>query len=77
MTFVVDAVTPAQFGGWVAGAKSAGPVLDGRSFVALNAESTAVKPYTYRAVAPHLFEAVVRNAGTLSQKTAVDGRQQQ
>ena len=76
MAFMVDAVSPAQFAGWVAGAKAAGPVLDGRGFVALDRESTDVKPYTYRAVAPRMFEAVVRNGGTLSTKTAVDGREQ-
>ena len=76
MAFMVDAVTPAQFASWLAGAKAAGPVLDGRGFVALNRESVAVKPYTYRSVAPTLFDAVVRNGGTLSTKTAIDGREQ-
>ena len=76
MAFMVDSVQPAQFAAWVAGAKRAGPLLDGRGFVALDRESMNVKPYTYRAVAPRLFEAVVRNGGTLSTKTAIDGRQQ-
>ena len=76
MAFMVDSVQPAQFAAWVAGAKRAGPVLDGRGFVALDRESMDVKPYTYRAVAPRLFEAVVRNGGTLSTKTAIDGREQ-
>lgn len=76
MAFTVVSVAPADFAGWVAQTKTAGPVLDGRGFVALNRESMDVKPYTYRAVAPRLFEAVVHNAGTLSTKTAVDGRQQ-
>ncbi len=76
MAFTVAAVAPAQFATWVAGAKGAGPVLDARGFVALDRESMAVKPYTYRSVAPHLFDAVVRNGGTLSTKTAVDGREQ-
>ena len=76
MAFMVDSVEPAQFAAWVAGTKRAGPILDGRGFVALDRESMDVKPYTYRAVAPRLFEAVVHNGGTLSTKTAIDGREQ-
>ncbi len=59
MTFDVDAVPPAEFASWVAGAKGAGPVLDGRGYAALAQESKAVAPYTYRAVDPRLFQAVV------------------
>ena len=76
MAFTVDSLSPADFAAWAAGAKAAGPVLDGRGFVALNRESTDVKPYTYSAVAPKLFDAVVHNGGTLSARTAVDGREQ-
>ncbi|WP_174287071.1 ubiquinol oxidase subunit II [Sphingomonas bacterium] len=76
MRFVVHSVTPTQFGAWVAGTRTAGPVLDEPGFVALDRDSVDVKPYTYRSVAPKLFEAVVRNSGTLSTKTAVDGRLQ-
>ena len=76
MAFTVSALAPAQFAGWVAGAKASGTALDTRAFVALNRESTDVKPFTYSGVAPKLFEAVVRNGGTLSARTAVDGREQ-
>ncbi|WP_375395902.1 ubiquinol oxidase subunit II [uncultured Sphingomonas sp.] len=76
MQFVVHSVTPTQFGAWVAGTRTAGPVLDKRGFVALDRDSVDVKPYTYRTVAPKLFEAVVRNSGTLSTRNAVDGRLQ-
>ena len=59
MTFDVDAVPPAQFAAWVAGAKGAGPILDAPGYAALAQESKAVAPYTYRAVDPRLFQAVV------------------
>ena len=44
--------------GWVAGARSAGPLLDGRGYTELSKQSSKVKPFTYRAVAPTLFQAV-------------------
>ncbi|MEG3124274.1 ubiquinol oxidase subunit II [Sphingomonas sp. GB1N7] len=76
MTFRMDAVSPDQFAGWVAGAKAGGPVLDRAGYLALLKDSEDVKPYTYRAVAPGLFDAVVKDSGTLSAKRAKDGRQQ-
>ena len=76
MAFFVDAVPAPQFAGWVAGAKGSGAVLDGRGYTTLLRESVDVAPYTYRAVSPRLFDAVVANAGTMSAKTAVDGREQ-
>jgi cytochrome o ubiquinol oxidase subunit 2 len=51
-------VTPAAFAAWVASAKSAGPVLDGRGYVALSRQSQDVAPFTYRAAAPGLFEQI-------------------
>ena len=58
MYFTVDAVPAGQFAGWVAGAKANGPVLDAHAYVALARQSSKVKPYTYRAVLPVLFNAV-------------------
>ncbi|WP_254606409.1 ubiquinol oxidase subunit II [Sphingomonas bacterium] len=58
MYFHMDAVSPAQFAGWVAGAKAAGPALDAPAYAALARQSTRVKPFTYRAVMPVLFQAV-------------------
>jgi cytochrome o ubiquinol oxidase subunit 2 len=75
MAFPADAVTSAQFAGWVAGAKATGPLLDGRGYLALLEESEDVRPYTYRAVAPGLFDEVVRQSGTLSARGAIDGRE--
>jgi cytochrome o ubiquinol oxidase subunit 2 len=59
MNFMVHAVPPAQFGAWITQGRTAGPVLDGRAYVQLAQQSTDVRPYTYRAVAPGLFRAVV------------------
>ena len=76
MTFRMDAVSPQQFAGWIAGAKRSGPLLDRAGYLALLKDSENVAPYTYRAVAPGLFDAVVKDSGTLSAKRAKDGRQQ-
>ena len=58
MNFHADAVSPAQFASWVAGARGSGPSLDGPAYAALSKQSTAVTPFTYRAVAPTLFQAI-------------------
>ncbi|HEX8484410.1 ubiquinol oxidase subunit II [Sphingomonas sp.] len=75
MAFFADAVTAQQFAGWAAGAKANGPVLDGRGYLALLEESENVKPFTYRAVGPGLFDEIVRQSGTLSARTASSGRE--
>lgn len=76
MTFMVDAVPPAQFAAWVAQSKGQGPALDRSAYLNLTHDSENVKPYTYRAVAPGLFDAVVADRGTTTAKTARDGREQ-
>ncbi|MDQ2878563.1 MAG: ubiquinol oxidase subunit II [Pseudomonadota bacterium] len=76
MAFTVDAVPRARFDGWVAAVRGAGPLLDGQGYIALLKDSENVAPYTYRAVAPGLFDAVVRDAGAHTAKNAVDGRGQ-
>ncbi|WP_419814567.1 ubiquinol oxidase subunit II [Glacieibacterium sp.] len=75
MRFNVDAVDAAQFAAWIAGARAAGPVLDRTGYMALTGESKAVQPYTYRAVAPDLFETVVamRFPAAPTLRTAVPG----
>ncbi|HVM95743.1 MAG TPA: ubiquinol oxidase subunit II [Candidatus Acidoferrales bacterium] len=63
MRFAVDAVPVEQFEQWVNAARSAnGPVLDGATYTALSRPSHAVAPFTYRAVAPGLFDDIL-NAG--------------
>jgi cytochrome o ubiquinol oxidase subunit 2 len=59
MTFTADAMSAADFAAWVGGAKADGPTLDRDGYASLVKESKAVKPYTYRAVAPDLFEQIV------------------
>jgi len=76
MAFAVDAVPAGQFDRWLAAARGGGPVLDGPAYVALVKPSENVAPTTYRAVAPRLFDAIVRDSGTRSQRAADDGRGQ-
>ena len=59
MTFAFDAVSPQAFAGWVKGAQASGPVLDSAGYRALLAQSSHVRPYTYRAPAPGLFQDIV------------------
>jgi cytochrome o ubiquinol oxidase subunit 2 len=58
MHFDTQAVSPAAFAAWVATAKSAGPVLDSQTYVALSRQSQDVAPFTYRAATPGLFEQI-------------------
>jgi cytochrome o ubiquinol oxidase subunit 2 len=59
MRFDFKAVSEADFTRWVAAAKAKGPVLDDRGYADLARESKAVAPYSYRAVAPGLFDQIV------------------
>jgi cytochrome o ubiquinol oxidase subunit II len=59
MHFSVDAVPAQQFEQWVASTRDSGPTLDVQSYADLAKPSTAVVPFTYRAVAPHLFNGIV------------------
>ncbi len=58
MHFVTRAVPPDQFANWIARTKSSGPVLDPRSYEGLARHSVERRPFTYRAVAPGLFDAI-------------------
>src|SRR5713101_7582365 len=59
MRFTVDAVTNDKFAQWVSQAREAGPALDTQSYADLAKPSKAVAPFTYRAVAPNLFDGIV------------------
>jgi cytochrome o ubiquinol oxidase subunit 2 len=61
MQFKVHALPPQQFAAWAAGARGKGAALDGRSYAELSKPSSYVKPMTYGAVAPGLFDAIVAN----------------
>ena len=56
MRFTVDAVPAEDFARWVDAARSAGPALDAQAYAELVKPSEAVAPFTYRAVAPDLFD---------------------
>ena len=74
MAFTLDAVPTPTFDAWAAQARRNGPVLDGQGYAALLRDSENVAPYTYRAVAPSLFDAIVRQSGTPHARFAIDGR---
>jgi cytochrome o ubiquinol oxidase subunit 2 len=59
MRFSVDAVSAEDFARWVDAARNAGPVLDGSTYADLVKPSSAVAPFTYRAVASELFGGIV------------------
>jgi cytochrome o ubiquinol oxidase subunit 2 len=58
MGFKVHAVPPQQFAAWAAGSRGSGAALDGRGYAELSKPSSYVKPFTYGAVAPGLFDAI-------------------
>jgi cytochrome o ubiquinol oxidase subunit 2 len=62
MRFTVDAVPPEAFAQWIDGARSAGPLLDAGTYAALAKPSSAVAPFTYRSVAPDLFNGILGSA---------------
>jgi cytochrome o ubiquinol oxidase subunit II len=61
MRFKAHVVPPQQFAAWAQGARGKGLVLDGRGYAELSKPTSYVKPITYGAVAPNLFEAIVAN----------------
>jgi cytochrome o ubiquinol oxidase subunit 2 len=58
MFFTVDAVPAEQFAQWVAATRGSGPQLDAQAYADLEKPSQAVAPFTYRAVAPDLFNRI-------------------
>ena len=61
MEFKVQSLPPDQFAMWAQGARGQGQVLDGRAYAELSKPSSYVKPMTFGAVAPGLFDAIVAN----------------
>jgi cytochrome o ubiquinol oxidase subunit 2 len=59
MRFMVDAVPVQQFEQWVATTRNSGPVLDAQTYADLAKPSHAVAPFTYRAIAPGLFNTIL------------------
>ena len=58
MHFDADAVSNDTFAQWLDSVRSAGPELDAKSYADLAKPSTSVAPFTYRAVAPGLFDSI-------------------
>lgn len=61
MQFKAHVLPPDQFAAWAQGARGQGSALDGRAYADLSKPSSYVKPMTYGAVAPGLFDAIVVN----------------
>ena len=59
MQFKVQALPPDQFAMWAQASRGTGPALNGRAYAELSKPSSYVKPMTYGAVAPSLFDAIV------------------
>ena len=59
MAFDLRAVTADEFSAWATATSASGPVLDEAGYRDLLKQSQNVKPYTYRSVAPGLFDAIV------------------
>jgi cytochrome o ubiquinol oxidase subunit 2 len=59
MHFDADAVTDEKFARWLDGARSAGPELDSLTYADLAKPSASVAPFTYRSVAPGLFDSIM------------------
>jgi cytochrome o ubiquinol oxidase subunit 2 len=59
MAFDLRAVTAEEFSAWATATNASGPVLDEAGYRELLKQSQNVKPYTYRSVAPGLFDAIV------------------
>ena len=62
MRFTVDAVPAEQFAKWVTATRNSGPVLDAATYADLAKPSHAVAPFTYRSVAPGLFNNILNSA---------------
>lgn len=61
MRFTVRAVGRDAFAKWAAAARRGGPALNRASYAALVQRSQDVRPFTYRAIDPTLFEAIVKH----------------
>jgi cytochrome o ubiquinol oxidase subunit 2 len=62
MRFNVEAVPAENFALWVDTTRTTGPVLDAHAYADLAKPSSAVAPFTYRAVAPNLFNSILNSA---------------
>ena len=75
MDFIVDAVPPARFAGWVAQMRTTGPALDAAQLAELSKSTVDVAPHGYRAVMPGLYDRIVADAGVAAHRDARSGRE--
>jgi cytochrome o ubiquinol oxidase subunit 2 len=61
MQFQVQSLAADQFAMWAQGSRGKGRVLDARGYAELSKPTSYVKPMTFGAVAPGLFDAIVAN----------------
>ncbi|TMK03416.1 MAG: hypothetical protein E6G71_18185 [Alphaproteobacteria bacterium] len=59
MYFNVEAVAPEKFSEWVDAARNVGVELNVTTYAALAKPSASIAPFTYRAVAPDLFDSIM------------------
>jgi cytochrome o ubiquinol oxidase subunit II len=59
MHFDADAVTGETFAQWLDSVRGAGPELNAKTYADLAKPSAAVAPFTYRSVAPGLFDSIL------------------
>jgi cytochrome o ubiquinol oxidase subunit 2 len=59
MQFKVQALPADQFAMWAQGSRGTGTALDAQGYAELSKPTSYVKPMTYGAVAPGLFDAIV------------------
>jgi cytochrome o ubiquinol oxidase subunit 2 len=59
MNFNVEAVAPDKFAEWVDTTRNVGVELNAATYAVLAKPSSAVAPFTYRAVAPGLFDKIL------------------
>jgi cytochrome o ubiquinol oxidase subunit 2 len=64
MRFTVDAVPVEQFEQWVTATRNSGPMLDAATYADLVKPSQAVAPFTYRSVAPSLFNRILSSGSS-------------
>ena len=73
MRFKVHAVPPQQFAAWAQGAQGSGPALDGRAYADLSKPSSYVKPLTYGAVTPGLFDSIATGRPSPNEAAPIAG----
>jgi cytochrome o ubiquinol oxidase subunit 2 len=67
MRFTVDALQAEEFREWVIATRGKGPTLDPENYASLAKPSEAVAPFTYRAIAPDLFDQILKSRPTPDQ----------